>query len=92
MIDTPSFLEDHISQIPALQLLQNIGYTYLRPAEVFHERKGKLSNVLLEASLQRQLEKINRIRFKGAEHDFSDENIQTAVQALKEMPFDGLII
>ena len=33
MINTPSFIEDHISQIPALQLLQNLGYTYLTPAE-----------------------------------------------------------
>ena len=26
-----SFKEDHISQIPALQLLQKLGYTYLTP-------------------------------------------------------------
>jgi len=31
---TPSFQEDHISQLPALQLLQNLGDTYLRPQEV----------------------------------------------------------
>jgi hypothetical protein len=30
---TPSFKEDHISQIPALQLLQNIGHAYLNPEE-----------------------------------------------------------
>jgi type I restriction enzyme R subunit len=91
MIDTPSFLEDHISQIPALQLLQNVGYVYLKPAEVYLERKGKLSNVLLEGVLQRQLKKINRIKYKGAEHEFSNENIQAGVQALKDVPFDGLI-
>ena len=44
----PSFQEDHVSQVPALQLLQNLGYTYLRPQEAFLERKGKLGNVLLE--------------------------------------------
>src|SRR5947209_13656066 len=91
MIETPSFLEDHISQIPALHLLQNMGYTYLRPSEVYLERKGKLAGVLLEAVLQRQLKKINRIRYKGTEQEFSDENIQAAVQALKDVPFDGLI-
>ena len=31
--ELPSFLEDHISQIPALQLLQNLGWQYLTPAE-----------------------------------------------------------
>jgi hypothetical protein len=25
-MDTPSFKEDHISQIPALQMLMNLGY------------------------------------------------------------------
>lgn len=32
IMDTPSFKEDHISQIPALQLLQQFGYAYLTPA------------------------------------------------------------
>src|SRR5882724_9525225 len=91
MSATPSFLEDHISQIPALQLLQNMGYEYLRPQEVFLERKGKLSNMFLEGVLEKQLCKLNRIRFKGKEHDFSDANIQSAIQALKDVPFDGLV-
>ncbi len=91
MLVTPSFLEDHISQIPALQLLQNMGYTYLRPAEAYLERKGKLSNVLLEGILENQLKKINRIKYKGTEKEFSDENIYAAIQTLKDVPFDGLI-
>lgn len=91
MTETPSFLEDHISQIPALQLLQNMGYDYLRPQEVFLERKGKLSNLLLEDVLEKQLRRLNRIRFKGNEHEFSDANIRAAIQALKDVPFDGLI-
>ncbi|HEV7645079.1 MAG TPA: type I restriction endonuclease [Pyrinomonadaceae bacterium] len=87
----PSFLEDHISQVPALQLLQNMGYTYLRPAEVYLERGGKFSNVLLENILEKQLRKLNKIRFKGIEHDFTDENLKKAIQKLKEVPFDGLV-
>lgn len=88
----PSFLEDHISQIPALQLLQNVGYVYLRPQEVFLERKGKLSNVLLEGVLEKQLRKLNRITFKGKQHEFSDANIYTAIQTLKDVPIElGLI-
>jgi type I restriction enzyme, R subunit len=91
MSELPSFLEDHISQIPALQLLQNLGYVYLRPQEVFLERKGRLSNVLLEGILEKQLRKLNRITYKGQQHEFSDANIQAAIQALKDVPFDGLI-
>ncbi len=91
MANLPSFLEDHISQIPALQLLQNMGYDYLRPQEVFLERKGKLSNLFLEDVLEKQLRRLNRIRFKGNEYEFSGANIQAAIQALKDVPFDGLV-
>src|SRR5262245_48991005 len=87
----PSFLEDHISQIPALQLLQNMGWQYLTPAETVKLRSGKLSSVLLEEVLIEQLRKLNRIQFKGQEYRFSEANIQSAVQALKDVLFDGLV-
>lgn len=87
----PSFLEDHISQIPALQLLQNLGWRYLTPAETVSLRGGRLGNVLLETVLVEQLRKLNRIRFKGQEYEFSEANIQAAVQALKDVMFDGLV-
>src|SRR6185503_15936787 len=88
---TPSFQEDHISQVPALQLLQNLGYSYLRPQEVHLERKGKFSNILLEGILAQQLRKLNRINYRGRQSDFSEANIQSAIQALKDVPFDGLV-
>jgi type I restriction enzyme R subunit len=81
----PSFLEDHVSQIPALQLLQNLGYVYLRREEVHLERGGKLSNALLEGVLEKQLRRLNRISFKGGDHEFSDANIQAAILTLKDV-------
>ena len=89
-MNTPSFQEDHISQVPALQLLQNLGYTYLRPQEVYLERKGRLSNVLLEGILAEQLRRMNRslsgegARFHRGEHPGGDSG-------LKDVPFDGLV-
>jgi len=91
MTKTPSFLEDHISQIPALQLLQNLGYTYLTPQEALKERQDKTSNVILEGILEKQLKKINKITFKGEQCDFSENNIKAAIHALKEVLYDGLI-
>jgi hypothetical protein len=91
MRGTPSFQEDHISQVPALQLLQHLGYTYLRPQEVHLERKGKLSNALLEGILAEQLQKLNRVRYRGEEHRFTDASTQAAIQTLKDIPFDGLV-
>lgn len=88
----PSFIEDHISQIPALQLLQNIGYTYLTPDEVLKERQGKFSNVILEDILEEQLYKINQIDFKGKTYPFSPASIRGAIDTLKNVPlFDGLV-
>jgi type I restriction enzyme R subunit len=90
-MSTPSFQEDHVSQVPALQLLHNLGFFYLRPQEVFLERKGRFSNVLLEGILAEQLRRINRINYRGHELNFAETNIQQAIQALKDIPFDGLI-
>jgi type I restriction enzyme R subunit len=91
MIPTPSFKEDHISQIPALQLLQNLGYTYLTPEEAITLRGGKTSNIILHGILEQQLRKMNTIRFKGEEYPFSEGNIQGAIQSLKDVIYDGLI-
>src|SRR4051794_5804005 len=89
--DLPSFIEDHISQVPALQFLQQLGYVYLTEDEAVELRGGRLNAVLLDGVLEQQLRKINNIRFKGEEHEFSEGNIQSAIQALKDIPFDGLV-
>ena len=59
-METPSFKEDHISQIPALQLLINMGYNYLNQEEALKARGNKTSNILLEDILRAQLHKINK--------------------------------
>lgn len=87
----PSFLEDRISQIPALQLLQDLGWNYLTPAETISLRSGKMSGVILDGILIPQLRKLNKINYKGDEFEFSEANIQSAVQAIKEVLFDGLV-
>jgi type I restriction enzyme R subunit len=83
--------EKYLSQLPALQMLINLGYEYLTPGEALKERQGKKSNVLLENILREQLKKINRINFKGQEYLFSEENIQSAIQKLKNVKYDGLL-
>lgn len=88
-MDTPSFKEDHISQIPALQLLVNLGYTYLSPAEADRQRGGKTTNVLLEDVLRKQLKEINSIRVSATKTSiFTDENIERGILALKNLPMN----
>lgn len=92
-MNTPSFKEDHISQIPALQMLVNLGYTYVSPAEADRQRGGKTTNVLLEDVLRKQLKEINSIRVSATKTSiFTDENIDRGIQALKNLPMqDGYI-
>jgi type I restriction enzyme R subunit len=93
-MDTPSFKEDHISQIPALQLLQKLGYTYLTPEEAEKMRGGKTSNVLLDDILRKQLKEINsEKRISSTKTTYiSDANIENGIRALKELPMnDGYI-
>lgn len=84
------FNEKYLSQIPALQQLINLGFEYLSSEQALKERAGRTSNVLLEGVLRKQLKRINRIQYKGAEYLFSEENIQSAIQKLKNVKYDGL--
>lgn len=88
-MDTPSFKEDHISQIPALQMLVNLSYSYLSPAEAERLRGGKTTNVLLEDVLRKQLKEINSIRVSASKTSiFTDENIERGLLALKNLPMN----
>lgn len=85
------FNEKYLSQIPALQQLINLGFEYLSPEQTLAARQGKTGNVLLEEVLREQLKKINRIQHKGQEYLFSEENIQSAIEKLKNVKYDGLL-
>ena len=88
-MDRLSFKEDDISKIPALRLLETLGYTYLSPEEALRLRDGKLSNVLLEEVLREQLRRINSIRVAGrTEVRFSEQNIENGVLAMRNVPMD----
>lgn len=90
-MDSFRFDEKYLSQIPALQVLVNLGYQYLTPAEALAARGGKAGNVLLEEILREQLKKLNRIQHKGGSYLFSEENLQSAIQRLKNVKYDGLL-
>lgn len=84
---TLSFKEDHISQIPALMMLEKLGYTYLSPAEVMELRGGNTSNVLLEPILRNQLRNINTVQVSSQRTTvFSEQNISAGIEALRNLP------
>lgn len=86
-MQAPSFKEDHISQLPALLMLQKLGYTYLSQDEVMQMRAGKTTTILLEDILRKQLKEINSIRVSASRTSvFSDGNIENGIQALRDYP------
>ena len=50
-MSTPSYLEDRVSQIPALRLLMAMGWQYVPPDEALRLRGGRTANVLFEGVL-----------------------------------------
>jgi type I restriction enzyme R subunit len=88
-MDTPSYKEDHISQIPALQMLQKLGYQYLTPDEAMQFRGDKTTQVILEDVLRKQLKEINSIKIGSKrEERFTSGNIEMGIRALKELPMN----
>ncbi len=89
-MDRISFKENDISQRPALELLQTLGYQYLLPEEAMELRGGKTSNVLLEDILRQQLRQLNSIRIGShSEARFSEQNIENGVAAMRNVPMEG---
>src|SRR3989337_3846413 len=83
------FKQKPLPQIPALHQFINLGFKYLTPEQAGAERQGKVGGVLLEEILRNQLKAINRIQYRGEEYLFSEENIQAAIQKLKNVKWDG---
>ena len=84
------YLEKNISQNPALNLLQSMGYTYISPQDCDKQR-GSRYHVLLKDILRGQLRRLNRYTYAGTENEFSSSNIERAIDDLDEPLFDGLV-
>ncbi len=88
---TVNYTEYNDSQKPALSLLQKMGWHYLSPDEVFQARNEMYTNVILDDVLATQLAKINAFTYKGESYQFSTGSIQGAINALKNIPNEGLV-
>lgn len=85
-----TYSEKNISQNPALELLQSMGYTYISPQDCDKQR-GSRYHVLLKDILRGQLRRLNRYTYAGTENEFSSANIERAIDDLDEPLFDGLV-
>lgn len=73
------------SQIPAAQLLGNIGFEILPRARV-EIMRGKLSNVLLEEVLAERILALSSFHWKGETRAFNQGDAEEAIRKLKPDP------
>ena len=89
-MDRNAYSEKNISQKPAIELLQAMGYTYISP-ENCQKQRGDGYHVLLKDILRGQLRRLNRYTYAGTENEFSSANIERAIEDLDEPLIDGLV-
>jgi type I restriction enzyme R subunit len=87
-----AYREEISSQLPAVQLLVNLGWHYLTPAEALALRGGKERNIVLIGVLEPWLRGHNQIRTRGQTHAFTDTNIREALERLINEPLQSLIV
>lgn len=91
LYQTPSYLESVQSQLPALQLLVEMGWEYLTPEQCCQLRNGRLGTAVLDPILVDFIRGHGRYTFKGKEHVFTENAIANAVQALKTHRATGAV-
>lgn len=82
--------EENISQKPAIEVLQNLGYKYISPEDA-ESMRDNLYNVLLKDILREKLIELNSYEYKGKRYKFSEKNIEKAISDLDEPLTDGLV-
>lgn len=74
----PKFQEEYSAKIPALTLLNNLGWTFLPPEQALAKRSGKQDEVVLRDEL-RQVLQTRSFRFEGREQALSDKAVDKLI-------------
>lgn len=85
-----SYDERYISQVPAIEVLQKLGYQYLSKEET-ERMRGNLHHVLLTTVLEEKLKELNSYEYQGQIYNFSESNIRQAIRDLDEPLTNGLV-
>jgi len=85
--------EKHLSQIPAMHLLQKMRprWQLLTKDEVDRERGRRQGNVILDGILRNSLAHINRLEIRGRSYSFTEGGLAEAIERLKRPRPGGLL-
>lgn len=87
----PTISAESTIQHNTIDLLKQMGYTFITQEENARLRNGKLGEVLLRDILLEQLQEINSFDYKGVEYKFSPKNIAKAIDELNVPLNEGLM-
>ena len=87
----PNYLEKVQSQLPALQLLNELGWEYLSPEVCNSLRLQRFGSSILEPVLLEYLRRNENYEFKGDVHHFTENALASAIQRLKAFRATGAI-
>ena len=85
--------EKHLSQLPALHLLQKMQprWRLFTRGEADRERGSRRGNVFLDGILKDSLARINRIELRGRSYPFTENGLAEAIERLKRPRPSGLL-
>ena len=90
MANPDDYNEQNISQKPAIEVLNNLGYEIIAPKDA-EAMRGNLYNVLLTPILKKQLEELNTFEYNGKELKFSNKNIEQIIKDIDESLTNSLV-
>ena len=86
-----NFDEAKQSQLPAVELLVNMGFKYLSRNDIAHQRDMDNSKFILKDIAFNKLREINSYEYKEKVYKFSDKNIHDVIEELDNIPVEGLL-
>jgi len=91
MLEKVNFDEARQSQLPFIELLLNMGYTYIPAEEALRQRGGDTSNFILADIATEKLMEINGYEVGDTEYKFSEKDARDAIDELEHIQYEGLI-
>lgn len=90
-MDNVDFDEAKQSQLPLVEMLVNMGYTYLRREEALAQRSGDTGKYLLHDIARESFMNINSYESGGQKLKFSEADVAGVVEELETIRLEGLI-
>lgn len=91
MLENINFDEAKQSQLPFVEMLINLGYTFISSDELMRQRGDDPSYYLLKNIAADTLMQINDYEHNGQVYKFSEKDVSEAIDELENIQFEGLI-